>query len=104
MTVLSSDTRTALIAKKADLESSLEAAYETLDKLIAGTADKYRFDSGEGSQSVTKRSMDDQLKVIDWLESRIDAIDRRLRGLGVVRMNVRRKFGRAIGKYGVRPY
>lgn len=76
------------LAKK---EASLLIAYETYDKLLADTNESYRFDSGEGSQSTKKRNIEELNKQINTLESEIDGIRRRLKGLGLTRISLKRR-------------
>ena len=74
-----------IAAKEAAL-TALDAAY-----LEASTEIKeYRFDSGEGSQRVAYRNLDDLRNQISALEAEIDALYRKLSGTGVVNMSLRR--------------
>ena len=94
MTVLSSATRTALLAQKAIYVALLATAYEGFEAGLATANKSYKLDTAEGLQTATKRSFAEQQKSIDWLESRIEFIDRRLNGGLVVDVVVRRKQGR----------
>ena len=84
-------TRTQLEERLARNEASLDIAYETYDKLLAEVNESYRFDSGEGSQSTKKRDIEALRKQINTLESEIDGIRRRLKGLGLTRITLSRK-------------
>lgn len=99
MTVMSSTTRTALLAKKERLEALLEDALDAYEAALSeGQTKSYKFDDGEGMQAAVKRSLLELHETIDFLEARINFIDRRLnRGL-IGNLNVRRKQGSAMGR------
>lgn len=92
MSCLSSTRRAELIAqlnkKLAQLEN-LNAAYD--DMIESGSIKSYRFDSGEGSQRVEYRSLDDVQKSISHLEAQIERLRTKLRGGGLSNLNLRRK-------------
>ena len=96
MTVLSSDTRTALIEKKTALEAILADAMTAFATSSGSDKKSYKFDSGEGAHSATKHSLKDQWDNIERLEAAIDHIDRRLNGKLNFNLNVRRKMGSAL--------
>lgn len=91
MSVIDSDIRTRLLARKSAIEASLDIAYATLDKLLAKTAKEYRFDSGEGSQRVENMDIGKFQKDIYHLEIQYKRICQRLGGKLNVYANVRRK-------------
>lgn len=91
MTCLSASTRAEITARIERLNTQLTAANDTLDNAATGGILEYRFDSGEGAQRVEYRSMNEMLKIIDWLEARIGALTRRLNGAGLSTMTLRRK-------------
>lgn len=93
MTVLSADKRAELEAKKTKLEALYDKAYASYEAALESSAQSYRFDSGEGSQSVTKRSLKELTDTMEHLEAQIDHIDRRLNGKLVVNLDMRRKEG-----------
>lgn len=101
MTVLSVEKRAELETRKTEYEARLDDAYDALEIAVSGQSGKtksYKFDSGEGMQSATLRSFEEIRSLIEFLESRLDHIDRRLRGALNVNLNVRRKAGSAFGR------
>jgi len=93
MTVMSSATRTALLAKKTLLEGLLEDAYSAYEAALATATKSYKLDTGEGMQTVIKRDYKEMTNTIEHLEARIDHITRRLTGKLNMNLNVRRKRG-----------
>jgi len=91
MTCLNTTTRVAIIARITKYETLLESAYDAIDSGGSSDIGEYSFDSGEGSQRVKYRSLADLQKYIEWLESRIGYLYRRLNGTGLVNLNLRRK-------------
>lgn len=77
----------AKITKKEAQLLKLETAYDEASTQIA----EYRFDSGEGSQRTEYRGLGEISKEMERLEKEIDALQRKLLGIGVVNMNLRRK-------------
>ena len=84
-------TLTELKERLARKKASLAIAYDTYDKLLAGENESYRFDSGEGSQATKKRKLEDLREQISTLESEIDGINRRLKGLGLTKLTLNRR-------------
>lgn len=80
-----------LLAKKSKLESQITTLEETLDSLLATEVESYKYDSGEGSQQVKRRKLSEIQDQLDRLESRLDAICRRLAGLGLTSIRLNRK-------------
>lgn len=97
MAVMSSATRTALLEKKEALETRIENAWTALDSAVAQRSKRYTFDSMEGSQSETFKSVEEWTELIEYLERQLDYIDRRLNGRIVMNMRNRRKQGRTWG-------
>jgi hypothetical protein len=50
----------------------------------------YTLDTGEARQMTTYRSLEDLFKTRDLIRSQIDTLNRKLRGQGLVNLNVRR--------------
>ena len=82
--------RSKLKAKLVKLEAALLIAEETYTKLLATDHESYKFDSGDGSQQVKRRSLSELKDQIDELEAEICSIESRLRGSGVVSISLRR--------------
>jgi hypothetical protein len=80
----------ALLEKK---EAQLVKAYAAFDAALdSGDVERYRFVDGmEGSQSVWMRKLESIKSIIDSLEAQVDSLSRRLRGMGITNMNLRRK-------------
>ena len=91
MTCLSTSNKADIQAKITRLMAQLEIANDTLDSAVGNEILEYRFDSGEGSQRTQYKTPDQLTKIIDWLESRIDYLNRRLNGIGLSNLNLRRK-------------
>ena len=70
--------------------ATLEAAYE---QSLEGGVKSYRFDSGEGSQRTDRQSPKEISDLIDTTQARIDLLRRKLRGQGIVNINLRRNEG-----------
>lgn len=72
-----------------EAREKLDAVY--LDAILTGKFSSYSFNSGEGSQQTTYRSLDEVMKQIDWLDSRIDWMIRKCGpGGGLISINLRR--------------
>lgn len=91
MSCLSTSTRSDIQTKITRLQAQLVIANDTLDSAVGNEILEYRFDSGEGSQRTEYRTFSEMTKIIDWLESRIDYLTRRLNGTGLSNLNLRRK-------------
>ena len=98
MGYLNSTERSTLIARRTEYEEMLEVVKATYLSELAVPTEEYRFNSGEGSQQARRRKLNDLKEQIEWLEGEIDLINRRLKGSGIVTLNVRRKAG--FGKRG----
>jgi hypothetical protein len=87
-----SSTRQARIRERlAQIEQQLTVANETYSELLAESAESYKFDSGEGSQHVKRRSLDELKKQIDSLLNERELLLRKLECGGIVNLNLRRK-------------
>lgn len=83
--------RARIEAQIATKEQQLETANTTLSSLLSVDHESYKFDSNEGAQQVKRLKMLDLKEIIDSLESEIENLNRKLRGGGIVNINVRRK-------------
>ena len=91
MVCLSTQTRTEILQQIEMLEGLLSDAYVQFSSAINKRSKKYVFDSGEGSQSETFVSLEEMRSNIDYLESRIAFLKRRLCGKLIFNMNTRIK-------------
>jgi len=92
--------RARIIATIQIKQIQLAKLYATFERALETDAERYKFDSNEGSQQTWRRKLDDMKSVIDSLESEIDSLYRRLEGAGIVNMNLRRKRGPFSRYYG----
>ena len=72
-------------------ETQLENAYSTFERLLAEDVERYRFDSGDGSQLARRRNLDELRRQISTLENEIDALYNRLNRQGLTTVTLRRK-------------
>ena len=93
MTVISAALRASLEAKIVQLEALLEKAYTAYEASLDSGKKSFKFDSGEGMQAVVKWTAKEHRDNIEYLESRIARLERRLNGGLIVNLNVRRKLG-----------
>lgn len=91
MPCLNTSKRAAILARITKLKTQLVIANDTLDSGLSTDIREYRFDSGEGSQRVEYKTFKEMTAIVDWLESRIDYLTRKLNGTGLLNMNLRRK-------------
>jgi hypothetical protein len=80
-----------LLAKKTKLETQIATLETTLDGLLETEVEEYRFDDGEGSQRVKRRSFEEVQKQLNSLEAQLDRVCRQLSGLGLTNIRLRRK-------------
>jgi len=90
MSCLSSSRITQLKARLTKKLAQLAAANLLYDELLTSSTESYRFDSGEGSQQEKSRKLSDVQGQISILESKIDRLQTKLVGKGIVNMNMRR--------------
>lgn len=91
MSYLTAAIRARIAAQISVKEAQLTAANEALTAALGNSEiQTYRFDSGEGNQSATRRSPEEIQRVIARLERELDALYQRQRGGGIVNMNLRR--------------
>jgi len=100
MGYLNSTERSTLIERRTEYETMLETVKATYTAELENPVEEYRFDSGEGSQRAKRRKLSELKEQIEWLEGEIDLINRRLKGSGIVTLNVRRKGGNRFGRGG----
>jgi len=74
---------TTLTERRAKRVASLAIAEAAYDTALEQRSESYSFNSGEGSQSATRRKLKELKSQIDELTAEIELIDRRLNGRGV---------------------
>lgn len=98
MAFITTAQKTALKAQLLTYQNMLATAQAEL--AIAYTKpDDYKFDSGEGSQRVKSRPLQDIEKSIRFLEGRIGSISKRLNGTGIVTLQTKRYGAGSRGRY-----
>ena len=91
MACLTSAQRTALLAQKTKLEDQLALANTAYDEaIVAGPIESYRFDPGGATQQAKRRSPEEIQKMIDSIQARLDRVNSRLAGTGLMNMSLRR--------------
>lgn len=90
MAFFTASRKSALEARLAKKQAQLDKLYEAYDD-ASDNIKEYRFDSGAGSQRTEYRDLKDISVEIERLEKQIDALTRKLLGIGVVNINLRRK-------------
>lgn len=86
-------------AKRARIIAEIETKESQLDELNTAylaaiknsEVEEYAFNSGEGSQRTKRRSIKEIRQEIEYLESSIDRLYRRLNGTTLINMSLRRK-------------
>lgn len=92
MSYLPADERSRILAEIAAKEEQLTAANAAYLRALSGSdVQSYRFDSGEGSQSASRRKPKEIADEIEALEAGLSRLRRRLSGTGVVNLNLRRR-------------
>lgn len=93
MSCLSASEKARLMAELTDKQTQLAELKVAYSASLTGGIKSYKFDSGEGSQSVTYTSPKDLKDLIDETESEINALYRRLGGKSLVNIELRRQSG-----------
>lgn len=91
MSCLTTARRTQLQSRLTRKLAQLTKAYDSYDSLLDESIESYKFDSGEGSQQVKRRALENLDKAIDKLETNIDWLQQKLDGTGIAYANMRRK-------------
>lgn len=79
-------------AQIATKEAQLTAANDALTAALeAGDVQSYKFDSGEGSQSASRRGLKELTDMVTRLEQELNRLYNRVNGTGLVTMNLRRR-------------
>lgn len=96
MSCITSAERARIVAQINTKQAQLEAANAAYTAALSNVEiQTFRFDSGEGSQSTTRRKPAEISSEITRLESELNRLYRRLDGGGIVNMNLRRRrYGR----------
>lgn len=94
MSCLSAAQRAAIEAKMLIKQAQLDALNEEyLNAISSSKIKSYTFDSGEGRQSTTHRSLKEISDEITRLEAEISRLTRQLAGSGIVMLTLRRRRG-----------
>lgn len=90
----SSDQAT-LLARKANIEAALSAAWTQFNALLADNVESYSFDDGSGRQSSKRRDVEKVKKIIDMLDADLENVNQLLECKGgVVSLKMNRLGGR----------
>lgn len=74
-------------------EGLLEAAYALQLSLLESKMRKYSLDTKEAEQRSELQKLTEVRESITFYESELDRLSRKVRGCGVIGVNLRRKFG-----------
>lgn len=80
-----------LQAQLTQVQSSLTNLYSVMLEMATTGASSYAFDSGEGSQRTTRRSLNEIQDMIDRLEAKERHLINELYGMGIINVRLRRK-------------
>ena len=80
-----------LQAQLTRVQANLETIYSTLSEAFATNTSSYKFDSGEGSQSVTRKSTQELYDLRERLEAEEAHLINELYNIGLVTVQLRRK-------------
>ncbi len=99
MVCLSSARRTEIIAEIVKLDALIVVIESTYTSALTnGEVEEYRFDSGDGSQKVIRRSLNELKEQWDDLKSERNRLNSMLNGGNNVSMAFRRKQGCGFGR------
>ena len=91
MACLSAWRRSMLITRRDNLTAQITSINTVIDAaILSGKVNSIEFDSGEGKQKTSYRSLNELQKMVDGLEIRLDQVLNALRGAGVVNMGLKR--------------
>lgn len=91
MSCLSQWKRTILQAQLVKLREQYTSLQDTIDKAITkGHLSNIEFDSGEGKQKSSYRSLNELQKYEKELEQRIESLENRLQCKGLINLNLSR--------------
>ena len=85
------DRRTRIERKIANLEAQLAIAEETYEDALARFNKKYTLDTSEGRQSTEKRTLDEIMRNVSYLERTLEYYYRKLNSNLLCNVNLRRK-------------
>lgn len=86
------DLRTARLRNRlVRVQAALSALYSVLDEMSASGVASYEFDSGEGKQRTTRRSLKEIQDQIERLEATEEHIINEMYNMGLVSIQLRRK-------------
>ena len=91
MTCLPSSIKTEIQDRLAKNRITLEKAETALNNTLDAEVESYKFDSGEGSQSVKRRKLSDLQDLVERLRALIQRDESLLIGAGITTINLRRK-------------
>lgn len=80
MTCLTANRVAELIAERDTKQAQLTAMDTAYTAAIADGIESYKFDSGEGSQQVKRRSLTEMMDAMKYLRASINSLNRILRG------------------------
>ena len=92
------DQRAEWEARIEEIDELLPILHANYKERIAQSVDQYTFDSSEGMQKAKRVSLSELKEQIDSLRAERDQLCRKLKGGGVVNMNVRRNPGYCGGR------
>ena len=91
MSGLTASVRARIQARIAKLEAAIDAAEDALIEAAGSSEESFKFDSREGSQQLKNRDTKELQQSIDDMYTLLEHLYQRLKGIGVIRLNLRRK-------------
>lgn len=86
-----SERKARLQAQLTSVQAALDNLYGIRTEMAATGAKSYKFDSGEGSQQTTRRSLQEIIDAIRELEATEAHLVNEIWGIGIIAVKVRRK-------------